>query len=207
MRGFALKVSNETVPAAPYPGSSQIALIRDAASTSLLQNILRDQVEGLGIRVSEWQRILGQLSRSQEEHSSGTSDIHYALVGPRSSLMANMIDDVAELIRVRLLPTRRSKIEETLRSISSNTNIVISQLELFGSGNRMPDFFVGRDLLSKDTFPDAEMPGRQYCQCCICHGIGSLWHYPSVRGYGTESMAAQWMSQWSARCICGGSWV
>lgn len=120
---------------------------------------------------------------------------------------SNTIDDEAELIRSRLLPTRRSRIEETLQSISSNTNIVISQLELFGSGNRMPDFFVGRDLLSKDTFPDAEVPGRQYCQCCICHGIGSLWHYPSVKGYGTESMAAQWMSQWSARCICGGSWV
>ncbi|GHJ84275.1 hypothetical protein NliqN6_0677 [Naganishia liquefaciens] len=74
-RGFALSITNNNAPAAPYPGSSQIALTRDAASASLLQSILRDQIEGLGIRISEWQRILNQLAHSQLEQSSGMSAI------------------------------------------------------------------------------------------------------------------------------------
>ena len=78
-RGFALSITNNKVPAAPYPGSSQIALTRDAASTSLLQNILRDRVQGLGIRVSGWQRALEQLSLSQQEHGFGMSGIYWWL--------------------------------------------------------------------------------------------------------------------------------
>jgi hypothetical protein len=116
-------------------------------------------------------------------------------------------DDEAELICGRLLPARLSTIAETLQIIATNTDIVASQLQAFESGYRMPDFFIGRDILSKDPFVDGEIPGRQYCQCSLCHGIGSFWNYPFVRGYGVESKAAQWMSQWAARCICGGSWV
>ena len=205
-RGFALSVTNNTVPAVPYPGSSQTALTRDAASTSLLQNILRDRIEGLGIRVSEWQRVLEQLSRSQQEHSFGMSGIDRWLHS-NTAPSYHFLDDGAELIGVQLLPARQSRIGEALRAIGLNADIVVSQVELFGSGNRMPDFFLGRDILNKDAFTDEDVPGRQYCQCSICHGIGSLWCYPTVRGYATESMAARWLSQWANRCICGGSWV
>lgn len=71
IRGFALFVTRNTMPSAPYPGSSQTALLLDAVSTSQLQNVLRDRVENLGIRVSQWQRVLQQLSQLQDEHTIG----------------------------------------------------------------------------------------------------------------------------------------
>lgn len=66
IRGFALFVTRNTLPSAPYPGSFQTALLLDAVSTSQLQNVLRDRLENLGIRISHWERVLHQLSQSQE---------------------------------------------------------------------------------------------------------------------------------------------
>lgn len=118
-----------------------------------------------------------------------------------------MLEAETELILGRLLPTRMSRIGETLSTIASNTDIVVGEVEMFTSTYRMSDFYTGRDILSKDPFVGVDVPGQQYCQCSFCHGIGSLWNYPSVRGYGVESTAARWMARYSTRCICGGSWV
>lgn len=75
IRGFALFVTRNTLPSAPYPGSSQTALLLDAVSTSQLQNVLRDRVENLGIRISHWERVLHQLSQSQEGVAIGKKAI------------------------------------------------------------------------------------------------------------------------------------
>jgi hypothetical protein len=206
IRGFALFVTRNTLPSAPYPGSSQTALLLDAVSTSQLQNILRDRVENLGIRFSHWERVLRQLSQIEDENSTGKKP--YCLEGVCHAYSIGWLPDAeTEVILSRLTPNKLSRAGEALPTIASNTDIVVSELELFTSAYRMPDFYTGRDILSKEPFVGTDVPGQQYCQCSFCHGIGSLWNYPSVRGYGGESAAARWMARWSARCICGGSWV
>jgi hypothetical protein len=206
IRCFALFVTRNTLPSAPYPGSSQTALLLDAVSTSQLQNILRDRVENLGIRLSHWERVVRQLSQMAEENSTGKDTVLFARI--LSHLQYWLASDAeTEVILSRLTPNKLSRAGEAVSTIAANTDIVVSELELYTSAYRTTDFYTGRDILSKEPFVGTDVPGQQYCQCSFCHGIGSLWNYPSVRGYGGESAAAQWMARWSARCICGGSWV
>ncbi|KAJ9120766.1 hypothetical protein QFC22_002698 [Naganishia vaughanmartiniae] len=186
IRRFSLFVSKNGMPSAPYPGSSQTALLLDVISTSQLQSVLRDRVEKFGIRLDAWEQILQRLLVVQEQRRN---------------------DDEIELISGQLSPARLSAVPETIAVISQNTHLVPSQLRLFESGYQTPDLLAGRDILSKDTLSGQEVPGQLYRQCSLCHELGTLWNYPVVRAYGAESGAAHWMSQWAARCICGGSWV
>ncbi|KAJ9108139.1 hypothetical protein QFC19_002606 [Naganishia cerealis] len=186
IRRFALFVCRNSMPSAPYPGSSETALLLDAVSTSQLQSILRDRVEKFGVRLNAWEQVLHQLSFMQQ---------------------ARQNDDEAELISAQLSPARHSAIADTIAVISKNAQLVTSQLHLFETGYQTPDLLAGRDILSKDPLNGHEIPGQLYRQCSLCHGVASLWNYPAVRAYGAESSAAHWMSQWAARCICGGSWV
>jgi hypothetical protein len=128
---------------------------------------------------------------------------------PMSSLLHSQtsVDDETELIRGRLSPARLSAMPETIAVILQNAHLVPSQLQLFESGYQTPDLLAGRDVLSKDPLNGQEVPGQLYRQCSLCHELGTLWNYPAVRAYGAESCAALWLSQWAARCICGGSWV
>ncbi|KAJ9105248.1 hypothetical protein QFC21_001614 [Naganishia friedmannii] len=186
IRRFALFVSRNSMPSAPYPGSTQTVLLLDVISTSQLQNVLRDRVEKFGVRLDAWEQILDQLSIVQEQWRK---------------------DDEAELISGQLSPARLSAVPETLAVISKHAHLVPSQLSLFESGYQTPDLLAGRDVLSKDPLNGQEIPGQLYRQCSLCHELGALWNYPAVRAYGAESCAAHWMAQWAARCICGGSWV
>lgn len=206
IRGFALFVTRNTLPSAPYPGSSQTALLLDAVSTSLLQNILRDRVENLGIRLSLWQGVLRKLAQIDEGDSTSKSSIQTTR-DPSCLHCPPAADAEKELILGRLSPTRISRANEALSTLASKTDIVVNELELFTSAYRMPDLYTGRDILSKEPFVGGEVPGQQYCQCSFCHGIGSLWNHSLVRGFGLESAAARWLARWSSRCICGGSWV
>ena len=75
IRRFALFVSRNGMPSAPYPGSSQSVLLLDAISTSQLQSVLRDRVEKFGVSLDVWEQILHQLSVIQDQRRNGELQI------------------------------------------------------------------------------------------------------------------------------------
>lgn len=75
IRRFALFVSKNSGPSAPYPGSSQTTLLLDVISTSQLQSVLRDRVEKFGVRLDAWEQILHQLSTIQNQWRNGEFEV------------------------------------------------------------------------------------------------------------------------------------